>query len=223
MTLPNFSVIGNMDHHAVRRLSKWIACSAMAHVLAFAGIGLRPGFPPNAHALQAELRIEPSAKGLAPQEVTEQLRPSEATRSVTHIPAIIPANDNTPPVAVPREEHALAELLLDVYFASNEVDSRAEPVNEVTLVYPLFPFERKMSGKVIISVFINERGGIDKLYVTSAAPPGYFEDAAIKAVSALEFHPAFKDGVPVKNRKTIEIVFDPDDESPPARPVTPAP
>ena len=157
MTLPNFSVIGNMDHHAVRRLSKWIACSAMAHVLAFAGIGLRPGFPPNAHALQAELRIEPSAKGLAPQEVTEQLRPSEATRSVTHIPAIIPANDNTPPVAVPREEHALAELLLDVYFASNEVDSRAEPVNEVTLVYPLFPFERKMSGKVIISVFIDRK------------------------------------------------------------------
>jgi outer membrane biosynthesis protein TonB len=36
-----------------------------------------------------------------------------------------------------------------------------------------------------------------------------FEDAALEAVRALKFLPAIKNGLPVKNRKTIEVNFDP--------------
>jgi len=56
---------------------------------------------------------------------------------------------------------------------------------------------------------VNERGGIDKTVVVDSAPPGVFEEAALQAVTELAFSPALKNGIPVKNRKTIEVTFDP--------------
>ena len=95
------------------------------------------------------------------------------------------------------------------YYTSREVDVRAEPLNDVQLVYPQLAYQKRMKGKVTLQIFINERGAIDQLLVVSAEPGGIFEEAALAATQALQFSAALKNGRMVKSQKFVEIVFDP--------------
>ena len=95
------------------------------------------------------------------------------------------------------------------YYTSREVDVRAEPLNDVQLVYPQLAYQRRTKGKVTLQIFINERGAIDQLRVVSAEPGGIFEEAALAATQALQFSAALKNGRKVKSQKFVEIVFDP--------------
>ena len=132
-------------------------------------------------------------------KTSPRLREQKATvPSVTRL-------DEYPPADTP----ATLNLPLDIYYASSEVDARAEPLNEVNLVYPLLPYQQRIYGVVWLTLFVNELGGIDKILVTDSSPAGVFDDAALQAVTELKFSPAIKDGISVKNRKTIKVVFDP--------------
>ncbi len=112
-------------------------------------------------------------------------------------------------VRQPVDTQRLLNLPADIYFANSEVDVRAEPLEEVNLVYPLIAFQERQSGLVTIAIYVNERGGVDKTTIVDARPVGVFEEAALQAVAKLKFSPAIRNGKPVKNRKTIAINFDP--------------
>ncbi|MBM3344033.1 MAG: hypothetical protein FJY56_18260 [Betaproteobacteria bacterium] len=58
-------------------------------------------------------------------------------------------------------------------------------------------------------LFIGETGELDRFELVGASPKGLFEQAAQEAVGQLLFHPAVKNGQPVKSQKTIDVVFDP--------------
>jgi len=103
-------------------------------------------------------------------------------------------------------------LPLDRYFASTDVDVRAEPLNDPDLIYPARAYQMRVRGKVTLRVLINERGGVDDVTVIEVEPRGYkFEDAALEATRALKFSPAQRFGVRVKSQKTLEIVLNPYD------------
>lgn len=170
----------------------WIALglSAIAHLLVLqvpAHIGDSGG--PVRHAPTLEAWLLPQKPAAAPM-VPEPL------------PASPPAAQEQflPQVGIPGPTH---------YFKSAEVDKRAEPLEVAPLVYPEGAFLRRIEGRVLLRVFVNELGGIDAIDVVEAEPAGLFEQAAVDAVLNTRFAPAELFGRPVKNVKTLEIRFDP--------------
>lgn len=107
-----------------------------------------------------------------------------------------------------------ASLPFDSYF--HEVDKPAEPANDVLLRYPWIEYRQRIGGVVRVELLINEHGGLDSATVIEATPPGHFEQAAMEAVRKLQFKPAIKAGRYVKSRKTIEVVFDPNEHLSPS-------
>jgi protein TonB len=100
-------------------------------------------------------------------------------------------------------------LATDRYYASSEVDVRAEPVGDMPLVYPRLAYQQRVAGKVVVSILINQRGSVDDVTIVKAEPPGVFEEAALSAAHVLKFSPALRTGRVVKSKKLVEVNFDP--------------
>ncbi len=127
-----------------------------------------------------------------------------ARQPISEAEAPKPANASTARVSGPD-----LGLAPERYYNSREVDVRAEPVNEVPLVYPQFAYQNRVRGVVLLKILINERGIIDDVLVAESEPRGTFEAAALNATLATRFSPAIRNGRPVKSQKMIEVIFDP--------------
>jgi protein TonB len=199
-----------------RRLLVGLALSALAHLVLIAGV--RPMVAAYAPARPLEVRIQSTAQTppdtLFATSGESDLSASASGGSIVSArsepgPGMIaaePAPRPTGPVAVTGPDLMFKP---DQYYTSREVDVRAEPLNEIPLVYPQLAYQRRIKGRVTLQIFLNERGGIDQLSVVSAEPQGVFEEAALAATRALQFSAAMKGGRHVKSQKTVEVVFDP--------------
>jgi protein TonB len=207
------------QHHSgglfSRRLLGWITFSALAHVLLLSmGGGTRPNIiAPQTRPFIAEIRYV-TPENTHPEPAVQTAKENEKQTPVTDSPQPAPAQEATtartpPPAAVE------LPFPFDAYYNASEVDVRAQPTNDVALVYPWVEYKLRVSGVVQLTLLINERGGLDKVTVIEARPPGVFEDAALEAVNKLQFTPALKNGQPVKSRKTIDVVFDPSEQAKP--------
>jgi TonB family protein len=198
-----------------RRLLVGLLLSALAHLALIAGV--RPMVAAYAPARPLEVRIQSTAQTPDTLFATSGESDLSASASGGSIvsdrsepgPGMIaaePAPRPTGPVAVTGPDLMFKP---DQYYTSREVDVRAEPLNEIPLVYPQLAYQRRIKGRVTLQIFLNERGGIDQLSVVSAEPQGVFEEAALAATRALQFSAAMKGGRHVKSQKTVEVVFDP--------------
>ena len=199
-----------------RRLLVGLALSALAHLALIAGV--RPMVAAYAPVPPFQVRIEQLAPqpevlfatsavsdvSAATSGVSEVTAPVEPGATVTA--AVEPAGASANPLPVTGPD---LKFKPDQYYTSREVDVRAEPLNEVPLIYPQQAYQRRIKGKVTLQIFINERGGIDQLVVVDAEPSGIFEGAVLTATEGLQFSAALKNGRRVKSQKTIEVVFDP--------------
>lgn len=79
------------------------------------------------------------------------------------------------------------------------------------LIYPVAPFINRVSGKVTLEILISAEGLPLSIKIVEAHPTGTFDQAAIEAVANTIFHPGTLNGIPTESRKTIEIVFDPNE------------
>ncbi len=208
MTTPFLLSLDAMPRNA-RRLMIGLALSIAVHLALMLGFSpSRPHYLPPI-PLQVEIRRE-----AAPEPATElavEQPPSDLSAPAAAVtPPPEPVSHETGPPA-PLTPKAPIELgvPLDKYFTAQEVDVRAEPINEVYLVYPQRAYEMRLRGSVVVRIFINQRGAIDSISILEATPPGFFEEAALTATQALQFRPAQKYGRDVKSQKTIEVVFDP--------------
>lgn len=191
------------------RLTGWITLSILAHLVVLAaGTGTAPLGAPYRPALLT-VDITYPAPGEQPAVTAPEAAPVIDSRPVSPPPA-------DPSTEVPRGNPgagtAQRPLLFDTYFNVSELDVRAEPINEVLLRYPWVAYQRRLAGVVRFNLFINAQGGLDKVQLVEATPPGHFEEAALEAVTKLRFSPALKYGRRVKSQKTIEVVFDPNDD-----------
>lgn len=198
------------------RLSSWITVSVLLHLLVLAaGGGVAPAnIPYRLPAMTVDIRhlaaetdtklpapipdIEAHRRALKPPPPPRTDRQSTDTRKTT-----------APTESVGAIEQPLA---IDNYFDARDLDVRAEPLNEVLLYYPMVAYYRRLSGIVQFRLFINAQGGLDKAEMIGATPPGTFEEAAWDAVKKLQFTPARKNGRAVKSQKTIDVVFDPNED-----------
>ncbi len=179
-------------HALTPRLWAALAASAALHALLVAGVGAPFGarwgaiswFSPGA-PIRAVLRDVPRAAG-------EVAAPSEDL--VTPKPEPGPGSGGLLPE--PR------------YFLTRELDVRPGITARVEPEYPDAAARRALSGKVMLRIYIDETGAVERAVALRADPPGYFEEAAARAFLAARFTPGLKGGRPVKVQMTLEVTFE---------------
>lgn len=192
---------------ASNRLLAGLAVSVSIHLVVM--LAVRPVTV--AYAPPQPLRVEiqdvtPSADAASVTAVAQ----SEYSAPTTAAPA--PAETGKPD---PREQARNPRngpdfgLATDRYYASNEVDVRAEPIGDTPLVYPQLAYQQRIAGKVLVSILINQFGDVDNVTVVKAEPQGVFEEAALNAARSVKFSPALRGGRAVKSKKLVEVNFDP--------------
>ena len=77
----------------------------------------------------------------------------------------------------------------------------------MTRTHPEFPDMARVNGKVLIRLFIDERGTVEHVAILRAEPPSIFEASARRAFLAARFTPGMKAGVPVKSQLTLQVDY----------------
>lgn len=140
------------------------------------------------------LASEAPAQAPAAAEVSGTAAGSAATDGAT---AIAAANDA---VELPIPEN---------WFAADQLDTRAEPLETVPLEYPAEFLSSGVTARARILLYIDERGIVRKASVAAVSADTAFGEAARNAWADVRFSPATKNGAPVKSRKLVEVVFEP--------------
>ena len=94
------------------------------------------------------------------------------------------------------------------YYAVRELDVRPGITRHVEPAYPEAAARRNLSGKVVIRLYIDSKGRVERVQTLRARPPGYFEQSVEHAFREARFTPGMKDGHAVKTKMTIEVSFD---------------
>jgi len=194
------------------RLLGWVTVSVLAHLLALsAGGGTAPTNARYLPPLTADIRYLPPEPEIKAPAAVPGLEPDiEMSRLAPEPPRPQPPRESTS-IQTPPEAAVELPFPFQAYFSARDLDVRAEPANDVLLYYPPLAYHRRLSGVVRMTLYINERGGLDRATLDDATPAGVFEESAREAVNKLLFHPATRSGRPVKSRKSIEVVFDPNE------------
>lgn len=93
------------------------------------------------------------------------------------------------------------------WYRAREVDTTAKPIGSITPVYPDEARRRNKDGTLKLMLKIDDLGRVRDAEVVEADPPGLFEEAALEAFRAARFHPAMKDGRPVRYQAYIRVRF----------------
>jgi protein TonB len=123
------------------------------------------------------------------------------------VPAIDRFEDgsDSPPAAIvtAAPSAAIAVPVDPVYYAAKELDVYPMPLSALT------PPQAPEPGRVQLLTMIDETGAVTAAEVFDAEPTGRFDSDAVAIVSAVRFSPARKDGLAVRSRVLIELVFEP--------------
>jgi TonB family protein len=204
----------------ITRLLCWTGASLMLHVMLVTLTG-GSASQQTRQPLSFDIRLvtheptQPVTVEGAPPEI-EVHRANQELALAEPVTALKP-----PPAVSPPESAVEVPFPFNTYLDSGDVDVRAEPANEVMLSYPPVAYIRRQGGVVRITLYINEQGGLDRSVLVDASPAGVFEKDALETVSKLQFYPAQRNGVPVKSRKTIEVIFDPHPDPARLKSITP--
>lgn len=77
----------------------------------------------------------------------------------------------------------------------------------MTRTNPEYPDMARVSGKVLIRLFIDERGSVEHVAILRAEPPNVFDASARRAFLAARFTPGMKAGVAVKSQLTLQVDY----------------
>lgn len=94
------------------------------------------------------------------------------------------------------------------YYPVRELDVRPGITKSIEPEYPAAAARRSLSGKVVIRLYIDEKGSVERVETLRADPPGVFERSAERAFRAATFTPGMKAGRAVKTQMTIEVNYD---------------
>jgi TonB family protein len=168
---------------SVQRLGLALAASLIAHAALLQGLVALPrGWQPAAS-------FAPSDSGSGLLRVLLQPQASEPQ-------AAPPAKPAAPAAGVPRAPR---------YLAVHELDRRPQVLSHVEPHFPALALVP--TGRVVLRLYIDERGVVDAVTAESADRTGAFEAAAREAFAAARFLPGIKDGVPVKSLVRVEVLF----------------
>jgi periplasmic protein TonB len=138
------------------------------------------------------------------QQSPVPLAPQTPTLPALAVPAV-------PPWAVPESVRLTTtsasisskEIVKD----SASLDASLQLLSPVTLEYPVTAGDRE--GVVRLEITVGRDGKVENVIVVNAAPPGYFEAAAIAGFEKAQFTPGLFQGLSVKSRMLVEVEFMP--------------
>lgn len=196
------------------RLTAALAASAVLH----AGMLVLPAgdLSPRGSG-RAEVRNEPLR--------AELRRPLPATKPASE--ATTKAQLAAAPEAAPEpgsdDRAAGLGIPLPHYYGPREVSERARPAQDIDLEPPEL-LGVPGQGKLILLLWINESGSVDRVETESSQVDNAIEKVIAEQFRRARFAPANLDGRPVKSRMKIEVVVRPPVSyvvpPPPPRPVS---
>jgi len=143
-----------------------------------------------------------------------------AVPTPTPVPAAAPVS---PPEAKPASAPATAAVanatahagpstpfsigIDSTWYVARQVDRHARSVGSIVPDYPDEARRRNKEGTLKLMVKIDDLGRVRDVEVVEADLPGVFDEAALEAFRNARFHPAMKDGRPVRYQAYIRVVF----------------
>ncbi|HEV2693136.1 MAG TPA: energy transducer TonB [Verrucomicrobiae bacterium] len=150
--------------------------------------------PPKPVAVPPPPKIEtPPPK---PEEKTEPPPPIKPEMTVPEPPA--PPPEPKPVIVPPPPPRAKDEY---VSVSEPKYADRVEPV------YPEQARHRHEQGNVVLALFINESGVLDRVEVIKSSGFPLLDGAAIKAVKQSRFVPALENAVQVRSHAEVTVAF----------------
>ncbi|SMF25125.1 energy transducer TonB [Pseudogulbenkiania subflava] len=213
---------------ADRRLACWYRHLSIGERLALAlslSLGLHasamllPGSPPRAASGPGMLSVmlQPSRGGgqdhparaavpplLPASEALDPVLPpirEEASSSAASTPQAMPAETSVPVAAIQATEPTGGDE--EGYFPAAALDVLAVPLQPIELALP--PQAPAGELRVMLRVYINERGGVDAVVAEQPDSSGVLEHEARRVFLSARFAPARRHGVAVKSYKRIEV------------------
>jgi protein TonB len=129
-----------------------------------------------------------------------------ATQTVAQAPAL---TQTQPAVAAPAlrpQPIAVAIREGDVVDVT-ELDKLPEPLSAIHPFYPPLAAQQRAAATIIITALISENGDVTEVKILRGDPRFGFNEAAIRAMRAVRFTPAIKDGKRVKTWRPQSITF----------------
>jgi TonB family protein len=93
------------------------------------------------------------------------------------------------------------------YRSGAELDHRPRPREAVIVPFPATELS-ELKGSVVVVLYINASGAIDRLELVDSNLPVAFGQAAIEAFRSASMQPGEKDGLPVPSRMKIMVEFE---------------
>lgn len=93
------------------------------------------------------------------------------------------------------------------WYVARQVDVHARAQSSIVPDYPDQARRRSQEGTLKLMVKIDDLGRVRDVEVVEADLPGVFDEAALEAFRNTRFHPAMKDGRPVRYQAYIRVVF----------------
>lgn len=97
--------------------------------------------------------------------------------------------------------------IVPYYYSPQDLGSKPQATTEILIADP-GTLAGTTSGSVVLELFINEAGGMDRVRVESASLPEPFQNIAAEAFRQSVFTPGLKDGKPVKSRLRVEVTVE---------------
>lgn len=155
------------------------------------------------HAIALALLQPASGQPAAEHVSTSDRRPLDVTLEA---PGPSPSRAGSGKTAAP--ERLTQALPAARYYTTRELDGTPGPLAQIEPQYPESAARRHLGGRVVVRLFIDEAGSVERVVTLRADPPGHFEEAVGKAFRAARFTPGIKNGRPVKAQLTLAVSFD---------------
>lgn len=204
-----------------RRLAISFGLSLLIHAVAWNLLG-SSGLPPSAAASKASppsltvsllaaispapIQEEPAAPAVPPPlQITSPPAPAPKPG-----PSVAAAPGPAPAESASRSIDAAAGLSGVVsgpwYYPARYLHRRPTPLRPIRPDYP--PQANDVSGRVVLLLFINEKGTVDSHRILKAEPPRLFEDAVISAFVGERYAPGLILAQAVKSQLLLEVFFE---------------
>lgn len=140
---------------------------------------------------------------------TPPAMPAPATAGAVAAPSAPPSSGTQPP-----QEGGLPSPLDPTWYLARQVDSHPRAITSIRPPYPEAARRREQEGTLKLMVKINELGRVVDVEVVEASPPGAFEEVTLEAFRNARFHPALRQGRPVRYQAYMRVEFKLDNPGP---------
>lgn len=135
---------------------------------------------------------------VVPAPVPHHAEPSKAEATVKTSPGPEQITSNLPSLPLGVDTS---------WYLARQVDVQPRALGKVEPVYPPEARRRNQEGSLKLMVKIDNLGRVQEAEVVEAHPPGVFDEAALEAFRKARFHPAMRDGRPVRMQAYIRVDF----------------